>query len=164
MILDSALNLPDPAWFVYDTLTESEIKKTVEYLKQGCYMSYTYAGYSWCRFRCEHSQLGSREQTDGFFLWPEKFWHYVESHKVKLSVEFLNEIKKGKAMPTSFNSEFDLDTTWWMKQKGLNQNRSSFLTLDSKGCLLIRFDENADIIGQIKLRSLKILRLKSLKE
>lgn len=119
---------PDPAWFVDDKLTDAEIKMTVDYLKNGCFMPYLMLGRSWCRFHCEEKYLGSKEQTDGRYLWPEKLWHYIERHKVRLPHEFIANIKEGRKMPHSFNDKFSTNSDWWRNQKGWDQSKSSYLT------------------------------------
>ncbi len=149
-------NWPDPAWFVDELLTKSEISMTVEYLKQGTYLPYAAGGYSWCRFCCDDMRLGNREQTDGKFLWPEKLWHYVECHNVRLPEEFVNEVIKNEQIPVLQETKLlppntlTIDSQWWKNQKGWNQKASSFLTPYSKGILQIQFAEHLDLLTKVK--------------
>jgi hypothetical protein len=48
----------------------------------------SYGGFSTCRFGCAGA-VGSRELTDGVWLWPEGLGHYVETHAICLPDDFL---------------------------------------------------------------------------
>lgn len=121
---------PDPAQFVDHDMALADKQAVVDYLKAGLFMPYTNAGLSWCRFRCEEKFLGSGEQTDGIYLWPEKLWHYVEAHNVRLPEDFINHTREKKAFPESIGYEYEIKTDWWLSQKGQNTEASSFLTMD----------------------------------
>jgi hypothetical protein len=83
------------------------------YLKAGHALFY-YGGFSFCRFFCHDSQdvddwwssnaNGSRELTDGYWVWPEGLIHYVEEHKVDLPKAFLSDVLHGKAQDKSAQS------------------------------------------------------------
>ena len=48
-----------------------------------------YRGRSTCRFDdCTETDLGSTDQTDGVWVWPEGLAHYVEAHDVRLPDAF----------------------------------------------------------------------------
>ena len=55
--------------------------KIVKYLDEGKDIA-SYMGKSKCRI-CQQS-LGSHDLTDGRYLWPEKFSHYISEHNICL--------------------------------------------------------------------------------
>ena len=81
---------PDPANLVDPSWDEEERFRVVSYLKQGR-MICGARGLSWCRFQCGCPDLdmGSRELSDGEWVWPEGLAHYVEAHLVRLPDEFI---------------------------------------------------------------------------
>lgn len=71
-----------------------------------------YRGSSWCRLCAEimpppspgvprralnWEMLGSHDFSDGIFVWPEGYFHYVAVHGVKPPREFLEHVLKGKS-------------------------------------------------------------------
>ena len=50
-----------------------------------------YRGSSTCRI-CGDQRNGSREHTDGVYIWPQGLAHYVEEHKTTLPEEFIQHI------------------------------------------------------------------------
>ena len=50
----------------------------------------SYLGLSWCRFGCgiDSARMGSRDLTDGTWVWPEGLAHYVRDHDILLPEEF----------------------------------------------------------------------------
>ncbi len=64
--------------------------RLVEYLAAGMTRE-TWLGMSWCRFGCgiDHGLMGSRDLTDGVWVWPEGLAHYVREHQVILPDEFV---------------------------------------------------------------------------
>ena len=85
--------LPLPSDYVDTTWNADERAKVVSYLKQGKPYEY-WRGYSGCRFGCDHKagEQGSRDLTDGTYVWPEGFPHYVERHGVRPPQEFINHV------------------------------------------------------------------------
>ena len=49
-------------------------------------------GSSWCRFECGERGMGSVCLTDGVYVWPEGFGHYIEKHHVRPPQEFLEHV------------------------------------------------------------------------
>ena len=159
------LNWPDPAGFVDNQMTPSEKALIIDYLKKGLFMPYASAGRSWCRFRCQESLLGTGEQTDGYFLWPEDLWHYVDKHNVRLPDEFIDRIREGNDMPRSIDDKFEISTSWWLNQKGPNVNNSSFLTMDSEGIIRLTFEEDLSIAKKLSfMKKLEAFKNKSLSD
>lgn len=75
----------DPRWDTKEQL------RVAAYLDSGQEHA-AYKGTSMCRI-CGQSN-GSRDLTDGTYLWPEGFSHYVRDHKVKPSQEFIDHALK----------------------------------------------------------------------
>ncbi|HEX4992584.1 MAG TPA: hypothetical protein VFV45_05075 [Rubrobacteraceae bacterium] len=76
-----AVELPNPAAFIYRGCDPAERAQVLEYLRAAPFVE-DYLGSSYCRI-CGKSPLGYREHGDGAFVWPEGFAHYVEEHWVK---------------------------------------------------------------------------------
>jgi hypothetical protein len=75
-----------------------------------------YRGLSWCRFQCvvSYSEMGSRDLTDGTWVWPEGLAHYVESHGVDLPSKFLDHISSSVGKIASSRHQGDLvDFSFW---------------------------------------------------
>lgn len=52
-----------------------------------------YKGWSWCRI-CDKDRLGDSDQSDGVYLWPSGYVHYLEKHKVKPPQDFIDHVKR----------------------------------------------------------------------
>lgn len=85
--------LPLPHEWKDDTWDANERARIVAYLKIGETFE-SWRGNSWCRFdKCETKYLaGYRDLTDGTYVWPEAFYHYVEKHAVKPPQEFIDHV------------------------------------------------------------------------
>ncbi|MBP0451611.1 hypothetical protein J5Y04_18965 [Kitasatospora sp. RG8] len=82
--------LPNPADLVDPGWEESERYWVADYLNHGL-VAGSWMGASRCRL-CSCSN-GSRDLTDGYYLWPEGLGHYVLDHDVRLPAEFLDHIE-----------------------------------------------------------------------
>jgi hypothetical protein len=84
--------LPLPSDWVDESWSSEERAKVVAYLKDGKAVEH-WRGYSFCRFGCEgHFEMGSTDLSDGSYVWPEGFSHYVEKHGVKPPEEFIQHV------------------------------------------------------------------------
>lgn len=87
-------NLPEPFGMV-GHYNDQELKtKIIKYLKSGnIYVQWR--GFSNCRFKCDpkHRALGTKCLSDGVYVWPEGFYHYIEKHNIILPEAFLEHIK-----------------------------------------------------------------------
>jgi hypothetical protein len=95
--------LPDPRTLVASHWDEETRDRVVQYLRSGRLFS-TELGYSWCRFKCGISdeKMGSREYTDGIWVWPEGLVHYLINHNIQLPDEFVEYAKSCHwSMPTT---------------------------------------------------------------
>jgi len=82
----SPLDLVSPGWL------GSEKSSLISYLRSG--VMYTESlGWSTCSFLCKNKSVGSRELTDGVWVWPEGLAHYVEVHDVLLPSEFVDHAR-----------------------------------------------------------------------
>jgi hypothetical protein len=74
----------DPDW------DPKERAATIKYLKDGDTIE-QYRGMSTCRFcGCFN---GSEDVSDGTYVWPSGFAHYLEKHQVKPPKEFLEHVR-----------------------------------------------------------------------
>lgn len=74
----------DPAW------SEHERRAVLAHLARGREHA-AYMGWSTCRL-CGRDN-GSREYTDGVYVWPEGLRHYIEAHAVRPPDEFVQHCK-----------------------------------------------------------------------
>jgi len=65
-------------------------QRIVEYLKAGKTL-HAYRGSSSCRV-CDLRVNGSKDFTDGTYVWPQGLAHYVEEHNTKLPDDFVEHI------------------------------------------------------------------------
>jgi hypothetical protein len=73
----------------------------------------SYRGISWCRFGCGHHSMGSRELTDGHWVWPEGLSHYVRAHGVVLPGQFLSHVLGGGShAPEGVRDQTPSDQLW----------------------------------------------------
>src|SRR5262245_56534732 len=53
----------------------------------------SFRGWDNCLFHCDLRVVGTKELTDGVWLWPEGLYHYVERHSVCLPDEFIESMR-----------------------------------------------------------------------
>jgi len=88
--------LPDPRQLVRPRWLPAHDKKSLlDYLRAGA-VHRTCRGFSYCRFECGIAvqEMGSRDLTDGTWMWPEGLAHYVEAHDVALPDDFVQHARK----------------------------------------------------------------------
>lgn len=88
-------------------------------MQAATYMPYACAGNSWCRFRCGETSMGNCELTDGVYVWPEGFLHYVQVHHVKPPQQFINHVLNYSPFHFIID-DYSSDTNWWTQQQGYN--------------------------------------------
>jgi hypothetical protein len=98
--------LPNPADLVDTAWGEPERQWVADYLEHGL-VAAGWMGASRCRL-CSRSN-GSRDLTDGYYLWPEGLAHYVLDHSVRLPAEFIDHIEQR----AEDLEELTRDTAWW---------------------------------------------------
>ena len=82
------------------------------YLDRGSVFE-SYRGISWCRFGCKHASMGSRELTDGQWVWPEGLSHYIRDHGVTLPNQFLRHVLGGGShAPADSPEQIPSDQLW----------------------------------------------------
>jgi len=77
--------LSNPAWY------EGWAEPIAQYLDSGKVVE-SWLGCSYCRFGCKNVDMGSRDLSDGAYLWPEGLSHYVRAHGVVLPREFIRHV------------------------------------------------------------------------
>lgn len=103
---DDNASLPDPGRFVDADWSYEEREAVTEYLSRG-FVARAYLGQSNCRI-CGVT-VGSRELSDGVYLWPEGLAHYVEAHAVRLPDSVLEHIEQR----TAELEDAQVDDAWW---------------------------------------------------
>ncbi|MBL8736774.1 MAG: hypothetical protein JNL12_10135 [Planctomycetes bacterium] len=59
----------------------------------------TFPEPSFCRFDCGETAMGTKDLTDGRYVWPEGLAHYVERHDVRLPDAFVAHVlERGGAL------------------------------------------------------------------
>ena len=86
--------LPLPHEWIDSTWDAAERALVAAYLKAHPVWE-SWRGNAFCRFdRCSDRCVpGYRDFTDGTYVWPEGFVHYIERHKVKPPQEFIDHVK-----------------------------------------------------------------------
>lgn len=86
---------PDPTDAVDPSWAPPERDAVIAYLNDGEHDT-PWQGYSWCRFKCgvPDSEMGAWDLTDGTYVWPEGYAHYLEKHDVKPPEEFLEHVRR----------------------------------------------------------------------
>jgi hypothetical protein len=79
---------PNPADLVDRFWPSQERVRVITHLKRGREHA-SYFGTSTCRL-CGLADLGCKDLTDGVWIWPEGFAHYLEMHAVKPPQEFVD--------------------------------------------------------------------------
>ncbi|MDX1514682.1 MAG: hypothetical protein R3174_13170 [Gammaproteobacteria bacterium] len=82
--------LPDPARLLRSCGPRTHDPRVIAYLRSGREFR-VMLGFSYCRFGCgiADDEMGCRDLTDGEWVWPEGFAHYIEVHGLPLPDEFL---------------------------------------------------------------------------
>jgi hypothetical protein len=88
--------LPHPGVLIDEAWDRRERDQVIAYLEASYLSPVFWCGHSWCRFGCpSHStDLGSADLTDGTWIFPEGFVHYLRSHHVKPPYEFLEYVRR----------------------------------------------------------------------
>jgi hypothetical protein len=60
------------------------------------------------------SSMGSRDLTDGTWVWPQGLAHYVEVHNVMLPQEFIDHVLAGASFSQPVESQ-SYDDEYWIK-------------------------------------------------
>jgi hypothetical protein len=101
-------------------MSDVERGKVANYLNCGQEYEH-YRGRSWCRFLCNR-QMGSREYSDGRWVWPEDLSHYVRDHGVRLPEEFIQHVLAGvppipKEQWSPPPPDFDFWVSWCKREE-----------------------------------------------
>jgi hypothetical protein len=103
---DANPHLPDPSTMIDDEWDAEERDAVAYYFDRGT-VARAFMGRSRCRI-CGKDN-GSLEYTDGRFLWPDGFAHYVQDHNVFPPAEVVSwAISQLAAI-----EEASIDTDWW---------------------------------------------------
>jgi hypothetical protein len=102
-------------------LPEERRRSLTQYLESGATFE-QYLGYAWCRFVCGaptesgaapmNTRVGTRDLTDGTWVWPEGLAHYVREHGIVLPEEFMEHAASGTPRRTP-DSDEPVETEFW---------------------------------------------------
>lgn len=84
-VANTALPWPEPN----GRLAQEAKERVAVYLRQGL-VNDVYKGKAYCKL-C-HADLGSSDLTDGEFVWPEGYAHYVLEHNVMPDLDLLAKV------------------------------------------------------------------------
>jgi hypothetical protein len=93
---DITYKLPWPGDLV-DVVQDYRILERVALYLDNGYISARYRGWSNCRLCGEH--VGSKDKSDGVYVWPDGLSHYLRIHKVRLSDEFVEHALRNQLKP-----------------------------------------------------------------
>lgn len=155
---------PDPAWFVEENWDPEEKKMVLRHLEACHSMPYAMAGLSWCRFCCGETPPGASEISDGYYVIPSGFVHYVEMHNVKPPKEFMDRVRAGKI--DQLPHKYSFSKEWWMVQRGAHPEKSSYLEPDKVVQLVLQpLASDLPLTERLKyLRTFPAVALKNLGE
>jgi hypothetical protein len=114
------LGYPDPAALI-DPAWEPERRDRIRHYLQSGKPLAQYAGFSSCRFAdCKHPErdrLGTKDLTDGRWIWPEGLWHYVQDHAVRLPDELVaTAAARDFTIPSDLSDQVvDADPAFWLR-------------------------------------------------
>jgi hypothetical protein len=70
----------------------------LSYVRYAGYLESYELGYSTCRFGCGSGRaMGCAALTDGVFVWPEAYWHYIVAHGVRPPPAFVKHVRSAAA-------------------------------------------------------------------
>lgn len=88
---DHGLPLPWPGYMIDETWDERERRIVADYC-ESAFPVEAWKGHSTCRLcGCRN---GSTDKSDGAYIWPEGFSHYILAHGVKPPEEFVEHVLK----------------------------------------------------------------------
>ena len=126
---DSEERFVDPALLVDEEWEQENMDKIIAYLKGFKRINHQ-MGFSYCRFGCNGGSrfdpnMGTSEQTDGIWIWPEGLVHYVEDHNIRLPSEFIDTMKRNDFAVVHDVGNGMIDYGFWIdwcnKVKGLDK-------------------------------------------
>ena len=162
------LYYPNPLSFEDKNWAGKEKETVLIYVESGEKLR-SYRGYSWCRFGCGHIDMGTKDLTDGEYVWPEGFTHYIEFHNIKPPSVFIKKCKERKVHLGEDNleklSELDIEIgrndKWWVNQGIQNKVTEKVIKYSNDGRFIISNFEENQFLGIIKfLRKFKTFRRK----
>lgn len=97
---------PSPEKFIDLGWDDDERDLVADYLSRG-FVARAFMGFSRCRIcGCDN---GSLELTDGTYIWPEGFAHYLSAHLVRPPLRFVEHVTRRLA---EFE-EAPISDEWW---------------------------------------------------
>jgi len=128
------------------TWDPAERARVAAYLRAGDELE-QYRGWSYCRFACgiPDRQMGSRDLTDGRFVWPEGLAHYVEAHAVRLPDHFVAHALAGP--PRTVPAVHRVDEAAW-----LAWGKAQGAAIDLAGWDPLSWEDQEKVLDQLHAR------------
>jgi len=82
---------PDVRAFVDPSWNWAERDKVIRYVSDSRFLGDQYRGMSTCRI-CRIWNNGSADYSDGVYVWPEGFGHYLREHSVRPPAAFVAHV------------------------------------------------------------------------
>lgn len=91
VIADAVTPLPRVETCVDWSWSKRERQLVLLYVTDRRFRSTAYRGYSTCRI-CGKRDNGSADYSDGVYVWPQGFGHYIDLHGVKPPEDFVRHV------------------------------------------------------------------------
>lgn len=82
---------PDVRGFIDPTWSRLERAAVIHYVTDPRFRGQSYRGMSTCRI-CHIWNNGSADFSDGIYIWPEGFGHYLSQHDVRPPADFIAHV------------------------------------------------------------------------
>jgi hypothetical protein len=89
---EELMDLPWPEDYIDETWNAAEKAVVISYIRKQTQSAQQWRGFSACRLCGE--TLGTQCLTDGTYIWPEMFEHYLEAHSCKPPQVFIDHVLK----------------------------------------------------------------------
>lgn len=118
-----------PQGLVDETWEPERRTRIVSYLDAGVDNGMRWAGDAFCRFGCPGG-FGSRDLTDGRWLWPQGLSHYLKDHHIRLPQDFVisaasSNFRSSHSCPSGYDLA-QADFEFWFDWCRANMDQLSY--------------------------------------
>ena len=92
--LSQVAGLADPADHVDLRWSSAERETVLSYVEDLRFRSTAYLGFSECRI-CQRVN-GCADYSDGVYMWPQGFGHYIRVHNIRPPQDFIQHVLRSK--------------------------------------------------------------------
>lgn len=90
-LMETAQGFPRAEDCVDWSWNKRERERILSYVEDLSFRRMSYCGYSTCRI-CGKYDNGSADYSDGIWMWPEGFGHYIREHGVRPPADFVQHV------------------------------------------------------------------------